>query len=238
MEKKRKILVTAALPYANGSIHLGHMVEYLWPDFWTRFQRMRGHECNYFCADDTHGTPISVRAKKEGRSPEEIIAESFAEHQKDFADFGIHFSHYSSTNSETNRELCETIYKSMVDGGHCETRGVKQAYCEHDKMFLPDRFVKGTCPSCGAKDQYGDSCDNCGATYSPTEVVEPQCAICGNTPVTRESDHVFFKLNNFKSFLKDWVPSHNSTSVTKKLKTMAAITPMYEIKPRKLKSTP
>ena len=217
MEKSRKILVTAALPYANGPIHLGHMVEYLQADFWVRFQNLRGHDCRYFCADDTHGTPIFLRAKKEGVKPEKIIAQSAEDHQKDFSDFGIHFDNFSSTNSETNRELSELIFKAMEKGGHIALRGIQQTYCEHDKMFLPDRLVNGTCPSCHSPGQYGDSCDNCGATYSPTDLLDASCSICGNKPVERQSEHIFFKLNDFKDFLKGWVPEHNSVEVSKKL---------------------
>ena len=217
MSDSRRILVTAALPYANGPIHLGHMVEYLQADFWTRFQKMRGHECLYFCADDTHGTPIMVRARKENRSPEDIIAQSYEEHLKDFTDFGIEFTHFSSTHSETNKKLCQKIYLAMREGGHCHICPVEQTYCEHDKMFLPDRFVKGTCPKCKSTNQYGDSCDNCGATYSPTDMSNSQCTLCGNPPIRKESDHVFFKLDHFKDFLKEWVPAHNSKEVSKKL---------------------
>ncbi len=214
---KRNIIATAALPYANGPIHLGHLVEYLQADFWTRFQKMRGHDCRYVCADDTHGTPIMVKARELGIRPEELIERSFQEHSKDFADFGIHFDIYSSTNSEENRQLAEEFYIRMRDQGHTEVRKIQQLYCEHDKMFLPDRFVKGTCPTCGAADQYGDSCDKCGATYSPAELKGPYCSICRNTPVPKGSDHVFFKLNDFRDFLQEWMPAHTSREVSSKL---------------------
>lgn len=213
----RKIIATAALPYANGPIHIGHLVEYLQADFWTRFQKMRGHDCKYVCADDTHGTPIMMKARELGIKPEELIARSHADHSKDFSDFGIRFDIYSSTNSDENRQLAEEFYIRMRDQGHIEIKQIQQLYCDHDKIFLPDRFVKGTCPKCASPDQYGDSCDKCGATYSPSELKEPKCAICGTKPVERGSDHVFFKLNDFKSFLKDWMPAHMSREVSSKL---------------------
>lgn len=218
MENQRQIIATSALPYANGSIHVGHLVEYLQTDFWTRFQKMRGHQCLYICADDTHGTPIMIRARKEGITPEELIAKSYEEHLSDFKEFQISFDNYSSTNSPVNKELCSEIFGQMEANGHITTKSIKQSYCEHDKMFLPDRFVKGTCPKCGAEDQYGDSCDKCGATYSPVEMKNAYCAICENTPVEKDSDHVFFKLNDFKDFLSEWVPNHTQAEVANKLK--------------------
>jgi len=214
---RRQIIATAALPYANGPIHLGHLVEYLQADFWTRFQKMRGHDCLYVCADDTHGTPIMVKARELGIRPEDLIARSHEEHFKDFSEFGVGFDIYSSTNSDENRELAQEFYIRMRDQGHTEVRGIKQLYCDHDKMFLPDRFVKGACPKCGAPDQYGDSCDKCGATYSPSELKQPYCSICRNTPVERSSDHVFFKLNDFRAFLQEWMPQHTSKEVSSKL---------------------
>jgi methionyl-tRNA synthetase len=217
MSQLRKIIATSALPYANGSIHLGHLVEYLQTDFFVRFQKMRGHQAIYICADDTHGTPIMIRARSEGINPEELIARSQKEHVQDFENFQIQFDHYSSTHSPENRQMAERIFKSMEDGGHIKIKSVKQAYCEHDQMFLPDRFVRGTCPNCGSLDQYGDSCDKCGATYSPTEVKDPRCSICGNTPIEKDSDHLFFQLNDFKDFLKDWVPQHTQKEVANKM---------------------
>jgi methionyl-tRNA synthetase len=214
---KRNIIVTAALPYANGPIHLGHLVEYLQTDFWTRFQMMRGHDCRYVCADDTHGTPIMVKARELGITPETLIERSYQEHFKDFSDFGIRFDIYSSTNSEENRQLGEEFYIRMRDQGHTEVRKIQQLYCEHDKMFLPDRFVKGTCPTCGAPDQFGDSCDKCGATYGTSDLKSPYCSICRNTPVSKGSDHIFFKLNDFRSFLQEWMPAHTSREVSSKL---------------------
>jgi methionyl-tRNA synthetase len=217
MERKRKILVTSALPYANGDIHLGHLVEYLQTDFWVRFQKMRGHECRYMCADDTHGTPVMISSRNQGITPEELIGRFHKRHLADFTDFRIEFDNYYTTNSPENRELSEGIYHKMVEGGHIEERAIRQLYCDHDTMFLPDRFVRGTCPSCGAPDQYGDSCDSCSATYNPSELKEPRCVICGSTPVERESAHVFFKLNNFRDFLKEWVPGHTSKEIANKL---------------------
>lgn len=215
--EKRSIIATAALPYANGSIHIGHLVEYIQADVWTRFQKMRGHDCAYICADDTHGTAIMVKARERGITPEALIAETHAEHAKDFADFGVEFDIYSSTNTDENRELAEEFYKKMRDGGHTSVRGIEQLYCEHDKMFLPDRFVKGTCPSCGSTDQYGDSCDKCSATYGPSELKSPYCSVCKNTPVIKSADHIFFKLNDFKNFLQEWMPGHTQKDVAAKL---------------------
>lgn len=215
---EKKMIVTAALPYANGPIHIGHLVEYLQADMWARFQKMRGKDCLYICADDTHGTPIMLRARKEGITPEELIARSQEEHVKDFADFEINFDHFSSTNSETNREFCEEIYNKMLEKEHIDTREIMQSFCEHDNMFLPDRFVKGTCPKCGAEDQYGDSCDACGATYSPIEMKDSYCAVCGNTPVEKGSEHYFFQLGHFNNFLSTWVKEHTQSEIANKLK--------------------
>ncbi len=207
MPKKTK-LVTAALPYANGSIHLGHLVEYIQTDIFVRFQKMReGVECLYFCADDTHGAPIMIRARNESVAPEKIIEKYHVEHQKDFADFLIEFDNYHSTNSEENRILSEEIFLKLKDGGHIDVRDVEQAYCEHDAMFLPDRFVRGICPKCGAEDQYGDVCEACGSHYSPTDLKEPRCSICGATPVRKESSHYFFKVSDFIDTLKEFMES-------------------------------
>lgn len=215
--EKRRIVATGALPYANGPIHIGHLVEYLQVDFWTRFQKMRGHDCLYICADDTHGTPIMVKARELGVTPEAFIAQSKIEHERDFAGMGIQFDYFGSTNSVENKHLAEEFYGKMKEAGHTEIREIEQLYCEHDKMFLPDRFVKGTCPVCGAKDQYGDACDVCGSTYSPIEMKDARCTICGTTPVKRQSSHVFFKLAHFREFLQKWVPDHTSSEVAKKL---------------------
>jgi methionyl-tRNA synthetase len=213
----RRIIATSALPYANGAIHIGHLVEYIQTDIWTRFQKMRGHECLYVCADDTHGTPIMVKARELGITPETLVGNQHKEHARDFADFGVNFDIYSSTNSDENKILAEEFYIAMRDAGHTAVREINQLYCNHDKMFLPDRFVKGTCPVCSSPDQYGDSCDKCGSTYSPSELKQPHCSICGNTPVEKSSSHIFFKLNDFRDFLKEWMPQHTQKEVAAKL---------------------
>jgi len=215
--KKRKMVVTSALPYANGDIHLGHLVEYIQTDFWVRFQKMRGHACVYVCADDTHGTPVMVRARAEGITPEELVARSHALHTQDFADFEIRFDNYYSTNSPENRAFCNGIYQAMQQSGAVSTRKLPQLYCEHDAMFLPDRFVKGTCPKCGAENQYGDSCDACSQTYPAEELKDARCTLCGQTPVTRDSEHLFFELEPFRDFLKTWIPAHTAPDVANKL---------------------
>ena len=216
-EKKRRIVVTSALPYANGDIHLGHLVEYLQTDFWVRFQKMRGHECVYVCADDTHGTPIMVRARKEGITPEELIATSHAKHTADFADFQIAFDNYYTTNSPENRAFCEAFFPRLESAGHIASEMVPQLYCEKDQMFLPDRFVRGTCPFCGAQNQYGDSCDACGHTYSTADLKDPHCAVCGGTPVLKSSEHLLFELDHFHEYLREWLPQHTSQDVANKL---------------------
>lgn len=217
MAEPRRIVVTAALPYANGQIHIGHLVEYLQVDFWSRFQKMRGHECLYICADDTHGTPIMVRARQEGRTPESLIEQSWLEHQKDFSDFLIQFDNYGSTHCDENKELIAEVYQTVLEKGHIKSRSIEQLYCEHDKMFLPDRFVKGTCPKCGAEEQYGDSCDKCGATYTPADLKNAHCSLCGTKPVLKSSEHLLFQLQHFQSFLKEWVPGHTQKEVAKKM---------------------
>jgi methionyl-tRNA synthetase len=223
MSAKRRILVTSALPYANGPIHLGHLVEYVQTDIWVRFQKMRGHEVHYVCADDTHGTPVMLRAQQEGVTPEQLIARMHAGHARDFADFGIGFDNYYTTHSPENRELAETIYKKLRDAGHIAKRAISQAYDPVKNMFLPDRFIRGECPNCGAKDQYGDSCEVCGATYSPTELKNPVSALSGATPVEKESEHYFFKLGGFADALRPWLfpditqPRHVQAEVANKL---------------------
>ncbi len=217
MSEKRKIVVTSALPYANGDIHLGHLVEYIQTDFWVRFQKMRGHDCVYICADDTHGTPIMVRARKEGITPEEVIARSHAEHVKDFTAFQVAFDNYYSTNSPENKELSARIYDAMQKSGGVTTRTTPQLYCEKCQMFLPDRFVKGTCPKCGATGQYGDSCDACGATYGAEELGAPVCTTCGATPVVRETEHLYFELEPQHDYLKNWIQAHTTSDVSNKL---------------------
>ncbi len=217
MTTQRKILMTCALPYANGPIHLGHMLEHIEADIYARFQKMQGHECIFICADDTHGTPIMIKAREQKITPESLIAKSATEHLQDFKDFSIGFDHYGSTNSDENKKLCELFYERMKAKGHTLKKPIEQLYCDNDKMFLPDRFVKGTCPKCGALDQYGDSCDVCGATYSPNELKNPGCSLCGTKPVKKSSDHIFFKLNNFKAELAAWLPQHTAPEISKKM---------------------
>ncbi len=205
----RKILVTSALPYANGSIHLGHLVEYIQTDIWVRFQKMRGNSCHYVCADDTHGTPIMLRAEKEGITPEQLIARVWQEHYDDFAAFHVEFDNYGSTNSSETKICAETIYKSLKDKGLIEVRSIEQFYDPVKNMFLPDRFIKGECPKCHAKDQYGDNCEVCGAAYAPTELINPYSAVSGAKPELRNSDHYFFKLSadTCQQFLREWTRS-------------------------------
>jgi methionyl-tRNA synthetase len=214
---KRKLLITAALPYANGEIHIGHMVEHLIVDFQNRFQKMRGHDSILICADDTHGTPVMLAARKKGITPEQMIAASREEHVQDFKTFEIEYDYYGSTNSNENRRLVGEIFKSALQGGHIATKSIQQLYCDHDRMFLPDRFVKGTCPKCKTPDQYGDTCDSCGSAYTTIEVIAPQCSLCGSSPVVKQTEHLFFKLENFKGFLKEWVKNHTPSDVANKL---------------------
>ncbi len=204
---QRKILVTSALPYANGPIHLGHMLEYIQTDIWSRFQKLRGHECHYICADDAHGTPIMLKAQQLGIEPEEMIAQVNKEHQQDFADFNIQFDNFHSTHSVENRELSSEIYLKLRDAGFIETRTISQLFDPEKSMFLPDRFVKGTCPKCKSEDQYGDNCDNCGATYNPTDLLNPKSAVSGATPVMKDSEHFFFDLPAFETMLSEWTRS-------------------------------
>ncbi|WP_372872059.1 methionine--tRNA ligase [Shewanella sp.] len=204
---QRKILVTSALPYANGPIHLGHMLEYIQTDIWSRFQKLRGHECHYICADDAHGTPIMLKAQQLGMAPETMIAQVNVEHQQDFADFNVAFDNYHSTHSDENRELASHIYLKLRDGGYIKSKTISQLFDPEKSMFLPDRFVKGTCPKCKSEDQYGDNCDNCGATYSPTELINPRSAVSGATPVMKETEHFFFDLPAFEGMLKEWTRS-------------------------------
>ncbi|MCG9746093.1 methionine--tRNA ligase [Shewanella sp. Isolate8] len=204
---QRKILVTSALPYANGPIHLGHMLEYIQTDIWARFQKLRGHECHYICADDAHGTPIMLKAQQLGMAPEQMIAQVQKEHQQDFADFNIQFDNFHSTHSDENRELASEIYLKLRDGGYIKSKTISQLFDPEKSMFLPDRFVKGTCPKCKSVDQYGDNCDSCGATYSPTDLIDPKSAVSGATPVMKETEHFFFDLPAFEEMLKEWTRS-------------------------------
>jgi methionyl-tRNA synthetase len=203
----RKILVTSALPYANGSIHLGHLVEYIQTDIWVRFQKMQGHTVHYVCADDTHGTPIMLRAEKEGITPEALIESVHQEHAADFAEFLVNFDNYYSTNAPENKALSQSIYKKLKAAGKIATKTIEQFYDPVKNMFLPDRFIKGECPKCHAKDQYGDSCEVCGATYNPTELINAYSAVSGAAPIRKETEHYFFKLSECEDFLKEWTRS-------------------------------
>jgi len=217
-EPARHILVTSALPYANGPIHLGHLVEYIQTDIWARFQRLRDNTCYYVCADDAHGTPIMLRARQDGITPEQLIATTKKEHEADFADFLINFDNYYSTHSDENREFASSIYLKLRDEGHIHTKTIKQAYDPEAEMFLPDRFIKGSCPKCGAEDQYGDNCEVCGATYDPTELKNPVSAVSGATPIEKDSEQYFFKLSDFSDMLQQWLKDgHVQKEVANKL---------------------
>ncbi len=211
MPAPRRIFVTSALPYANGAIHLGHLVEYIQTDIWARFHRLQGHQVVYVCADDTHGTPIMLRAEKEGITPEALIDRVWHEHTRDFAGFSVAFDQYYSTHSPENKALSEKIYQGLKDAGLIEVRRIEQMYDPVKEMFLPDRFIKGDCPKCGAADQYGDSCEACGATYGPTDLKHPRSVVSGATPTRKESDHYFFKLSDPRcsDFLRQWAISDN-----------------------------
>ena len=205
MTAARKLLVTSALPYANGPIHIGHLVEYVQTDIWCRFMRSQGHECLYLCADDAHGAPIMLKAMEEGITPEALVAQVGQEHRNDFADFFIAFDNYYTTHSDENRQLAEDIYTRLEAAGHIARYPVLQAYDPDRGMFLADRYIRGTCPRCGATDQYGDSCEVCGATYSPRDLIEPRSSLTGAVPEWRESEHYFFQLNHFEDFLREWL---------------------------------
>jgi methionyl-tRNA synthetase len=217
--KQRRILVTSALPYANGSIHLGHLVEYVQTDIWVRFQKTCGHDCTYVCADDAHGTPIMLKAMQDDVTPQELIDAMGEEHRRDFAEFRVQFDNYHTTHSEENRYFAELIYTRLRDAGHIAVRTICQAFDEQAGMFLPDRFIRGTCPHCGLEDQYGDSCDN-GHTYSPLELRDPVSVISGQPPVDKESEHYFFKLGDFEDWLHDWIDSgeHVQPEIANKLR--------------------
>ncbi|MGB0359970.1 MAG: methionine--tRNA ligase [Endozoicomonas sp.] len=204
---QRKILVTSALPYANGPLHMGHLVEYIQTDIWVRFQKLSGNKCTYVCADDAHGTAISLHAEKQGITPEESVACINVERIKDFGEFHVEFDNYHSTHSDENRKLSEIIYLALKEKGHIASRNIIQAYDPEKNMFLADRYIKGECPKCGAKDQYGDNCEVCSATYSPSDLKNPYSAISGATPIEKESEHFFFKLSDFDEFLKEWTRS-------------------------------
>ena len=215
---KRRILVTSALPYANGDLHLGYMLEVIQTDIWVRFQKMQGNECYYVCADDTHGTPIMLKADEMGISPEELIASVSDRHQADLSDFHIDFSQYHSTHSEENREISELIYNRLNESGYIKKRVISQSFDPEKEMFLPDRYIKGDCPKCDAKDQYGDNCEVCGATYSTTEIKNPRSVISGAVPIEKDSEHYFFDLPQFEQELKNWTKAgHLQEQVSNKL---------------------
>ena len=215
---KRRILVTSALPYANGEIHLGHLLEYIQTDIWVRFQKMQGNECHYVCADDAHGTPIMLKADEMGIDPEELIADVSQRHQADFKDFNIEFSQFHSTHSDENQYFSELIYSRLKESGFIKTRVISQAFDPEKEMFLPDRFIKGECPKCGADDQYGDNCEVCGATYSTTELKNARSVVSGAVPVEKDSEHYFFDLPQFEQQLKDWTNAgHLQDEVSNKL---------------------
>ena len=201
----KRVLVTAALPYANGSVHLGHMLEFIQTDVYVRARKLAGEDCVFMWADDAHGSPIQVRARREGITPEALVARAYVEHRKDFDDFGIGYDVFHTTHSEENRRHAEAIFGEMLARGDITSRAVEQLYCPHDQMFLPDRFVKGTCPKCKSPDQYGDNCEVCSSTYAPTELGDPRCAVCGTTPVLRESLHLFVPLARHEVFLRQWL---------------------------------
>jgi methionyl-tRNA synthetase len=214
----RQILVTSALPYANGPIHIGHLVEYIQTDIWVRFQKLCGNRCLYFCADDTHGTAIMISARNAGITPEELIGRVQGEHHRDFKDFAIEFDNYYTTHSPENKELSERIFNALNEAGSIAKRSVEQTYCDNCRMFLPDRYVRGTCPRCKAPDQYGDSCEVCSGTHNPTELIEPRCANCGSTPVRKQSEHYFFKLADYEQRLKELIAAgYTQQSVANKL---------------------
>ena len=209
MKTKNNILVTSALPYANGPIHLGHLVEYIQTDIWVRFNKSIGNDVVYICADDAHGTPIMLKAKQQGISPEELISKTKKEHENDFSEFFIQFDHYSSTNSKKNEELCKEIFLKLHESGHISQKVISQFYDEKEKIFLPDRYIKGTCPKCKSEDQYGDSCEQCGATYSPTDLINPISVLSNTKPMTKDTNHYFFNLKNFKDYLINWTKEHD-----------------------------
>ncbi|MFQ5658850.1 MAG: methionine--tRNA ligase [Gammaproteobacteria bacterium] len=216
--KKRELLVTSALPYANGPIHIGHLVEYIQTDIWVRFQKMLGHDCYYVCADDAHGTPIMLRAEQDGVTPEQLIERVGEAHRRDFADFTVDFDNYHSTHSDENRELSNLIYARLRDAGHITSRTIKELYDPVRKVFLPDRYIRGECPHCHAQDQYGDQCEVCNRTYSPTDLIHPVSAISGATPVEKESEHLFFKLPELEPMLRQWTRAgHLQPEVINKL---------------------
>ena len=217
MAEQRTILVTSALPYASGPLHLGHFVEYTQTDVWVRFQRMRGHRCIYVCASDAHGTPTMLRAQEAGVAPQALVETVAAGHRRDFETFRISVDNYQTTHSAENRELTAKLYLRLKAAGHIHRRLIEQAYDEEKNLFLPDRYVRGECPACGAPDQYGDACEHCSANYTPMEMNNPVSVVSGTTPTVRESEHFFFRLGDFEEELRTWVPDHVDTSMVNKL---------------------
>jgi methionyl-tRNA synthetase len=218
MTQRRRILVTSALYYANGPLHLGHILEAIQTDIWVRFQKLRGHECHYVCADDTHGTPIMLKAQSEGITPEALIARVHVEHARDLGDMLIGMDNFGSTHSAETEAVCDRMYRALREADYIDRRIISQAYDESAKMFLPDRYIKGTCPVCGTPDQYGDSCENCGSTYTPADLKNPLSVVTGTPPVWRESEHYFFRLSAFEPRLAAWVKSGTvQDSVARKL---------------------
>ncbi|MAE65396.1 MAG: methionine--tRNA ligase [Phycisphaeraceae bacterium] len=214
----KKLLVTSALPYANGPIHIGHLVEYIQTDIWVRYWKLRGRDTIYICADDTHGTPIMLRAQDEQVEPEALIERMGEEHRRDFADFQVHFDNYYTTHSPENEQLSGEIYLALKEGGHISERSIEQAHCPQCRMFLPDRYVRGTCPKCGAEEQYGDACEVCSSTYNPRDLIDPYCATCGTQPDWKESVHLFFELDHFTDALRAWIGAgHVQDDIRKKL---------------------
>ena len=214
----RHILITAALPYANGPIHIGHLVEYVQADIWARYHKSCGRDCAYVCASDTHGTPVMLRAQAEGAEPEAVAARFHETHRRDFAGFDIGFDNFYTTHSPENRALAERFFERLRDKGHIVARRIEQAYCQSCGIFLPDRYMRGQCPRCGAADQYGDSCEKCGAAYSPTDLVDARCAVCGSVASRRASEHFFFLVTAYEEFLRGWVsPEHLHPQVVAKL---------------------
>lgn len=217
-QKKRRILVTSALPYANGSLHLGHLLEHIQTDIWVRYQKSAGHECHYVCADDTHGTAIMLKAEEEGKTPEQLITEIHYEHSQDLNDFLISHDNYYTTHSDENRAFSEHIYQKLIEKNLISNRSITQAYDPVKEIFLADRYIKGTCPKCGADNQYGDNCEACGATYSPSDLIDPKSTISGEKPINKTSEHYFFKLPEFESFLREWLENEKlQPSVKNKL---------------------
>ena len=203
--KKRNILVTSALPYANGSIHMGHLIEYIQTDIWVRYQKLQGHNCHYVCAADAHGTPVMIKAREEDITPEKLVADIAKKQHQDLANFNVEFDNFYTTHSDENKKLVEEIYTTLQEKNHIYTKDIDQAFDTKENMFLPDRFIQGTCPKCAAKEQYGDACESCGATYSPNELIDPISSLSNSKPIWKKSEHFFFKLSNFENELKEWI---------------------------------